>query len=103
MYKDIMCTDERTSVCGVVIIKLSPVTAVRALWRYIVSHAAGCQKVTLMTSNLSCHQKPPIVRIDIQLVLHDISIYRIDIEYEPKTYYRQCLNQHQITSKIDIE
>ena len=39
----------------------------------------------------------------VRVVLHDISIYLIDIECEPKTYYEQCLNQHRITSKIDIE
>ena len=37
------------------------------------------------------------------LVLHDISIYRIDIKCEPKTDYEKRLNQPQITSKIDIE
>ena len=39
----------------------------------------------------------------VWVVLQDISIYRINIECEPKTDYEQCLNQHQITSKIDIE
>ena len=37
------------------------------------------------------------------VVLHNISIYRIDIECEPKTDYKKCLGQHRITSKIDIE
>ena len=55
LYNDIMRTDKRTLVCGVVIRKLSTVTAVRALRRYIMSHTASCQKVTLMTNNLSCH------------------------------------------------
>ena len=36
-------------------------------------------------------------------MLHDISIYRPDIECEPKTDYEQCLNQHRIKAKIDIE
>ena len=32
-----------------------------------------------------------------------ISIYQTNIECEPKTDYEHCLNQQQITSKIDIE
>ena len=28
-----------------------------------------------------------------EVVLHNISIYRIDIECEPKTDYEQCLHQ----------
>ena len=38
-----------------------------------------------------------------EIVLHNISIYRIVIECEPKMDYEKCLNQHWITSKIDIE
>ena len=37
------------------------------------------------------------------LVLHYYSIYLIDIKCEPKPDYEQCLNQHWITSEIDIE
>ena len=33
----------------------------------------------------------------LDVVLHDISKYRIDIEGEPKTDYEKCLNQHRIT------
>ena len=38
-----------------------------------------------------------------ELVPHDISIYWIDIECEPKIDCEKCLNQHWITSKMDIE
>ena len=37
------------------------------------------------------------------LLLHGISIYRINMECEPKTDYEHWLNQQQITSEIDIK
>ena len=51
--------------------------------------------------NVCCKQTVSIV--SLILVLHDISIYQIDIECEPKTDYEQCLNQYWIILKIDIK
>ena len=38
----------------------------------------------------------------LTVVLHNILIYRLNIECEPKTDSEKCLNQHRITSEIDV-
>ena len=71
--------------------------------KYIISLALSCGPLFICQTN--CGGKTRLMfsgdNIRIRLVLHNISIYRIDIECEPKTDYEQCLNQHRITSEID--